>query len=141
MLEQAREMVKWVPQACIKLPIVPEGLKAAQKAVECGIPLNMTLCFSQEQAAAVYAATRGTKKPVFVSPFIGRLDDKGKDGISLVKNILSMYEKGDGHVLPLTASVRSLDHLLAAIKMASPLITVPFKIIKEWQEKDFFLTW
>lgn len=132
MLDEARKLHGWTENAYIKIPIIKEGLKAAQEAVKENIPINMTLCFSQEQAAAVYAATKGTRKPVFVSPFIGRLDDRGEDGMSLIENILKMYEKGDGHVLLLSASIRNLDHLLAAIKLSSPLVTVPFKVIKEW---------
>jgi len=139
MLKQAREMVEWIPNVCIKLPITNEGLKAANLAVREGIPVNMTLCFSQEQAAAVYAATKGAKKPVFVSPFVGRLDDKEKNGMDLVENILRMYKKGDGHVFPLVASVRSLNHLLFTIKLSCPSITVPFKVIKEWVDKEFIL--
>jgi len=139
MLREAKEMVKWIPNAYIKLPITKEGLKAARLATREAIPLNLTLCFSQEQAAAVYTATKGAKKPVFVSPFIGRLDDRGKNGMNLVENILKMYQKGDDHVLCLTASVRNLNHLLWAIKIGSPLITVPFKIIKEWAKKNFIL--
>ena len=139
MLEEAKEMAGWVPNAYIKLPITQEGLKAAQEAVKYNLPINMTLCFSQEQAAAVYAATKGAEKPVFISPFVGRLDDQGEDGMSLVENILRFYKKGDGHVLPLTASIRNVDHLLAALKMFCPLITCPFRVIKEWEAKDFIL--
>jgi transaldolase len=139
MLKQARGMVEWTAQACIKLPINKEGLKAAQQAVKEGIPVNMTLCFSQEQAAAVHDSTRGAKKNVFVSPFIGRLDDLGLNGMCLVKNILKMYHAGDGHIQTLAASVRNLDHLFYALKIACPLITVPFKVLEEWQKKDFFV--
>lgn len=138
-LKQAREMAKWTSNPSIKIPITKEGLKAAELAVKEGIPLNMTLCFSEEQAAAVYSATKGAKKPVFVSPFVGRLDDRGENGMSLIENILKMYQKGDGHVIPLTASVRNLDHLFYAIKIDSPAITVPFRVIKEWAEKKFIL--
>jgi len=139
MFKGAKEMARWAPNVYIKLPITKQGLEAARLAIKWGIPVNMTLCFSQEQAAAVYVATKGTKKPVFVSPFVGRLDDRGEDGMSLVKNILLMYKKGDGHTLPLTASVRHLNHLLFALKLSCPLITVPFKVIGEWATKDFIL--
>jgi transaldolase len=64
----------------------------------------MTLCFFQDQAAAVYAATRGSREPVYVSPFVGRLDDHGENGMDLVKNIKRMYRIGDGHVHVLAAS-------------------------------------
>src|SRR5215468_4027281 len=110
MLAQGREMFSWIPNAYIKYPCTHEGLKAAEMSVRLQIRVNMTLCFSQEQAAAVYAATRGSKEPVYVSPFVGRLDDRGEDGIDLVKNIKTMYSHGDGHVQVLAASIRHLDH-------------------------------
>ncbi len=117
MLRQAYEMYQWVPNVHIKFPTSREGLKAAQKAVQAGLRVNMTLCFSLEQAAAVYAATRGAKRgQVFVSPFIGRLDDIGENGMDLITNILATYKRGDGHVEVLTASVRTLDHLLEALR-------------------------
>lgn len=96
----------------------------------------MTLCFTQEQAAAVYSASSGAKKgDVFVSPFIGRLDDRGENGMNLIENIMRMYRAGDGHVEVLTASVRTLEHLLAAIHLGSDIVTCPFKILQEWTEK------
>jgi len=136
MLQQGEEMFSWIPNAHIKFPSSKEGLKAAERAVKNGLRINMTLCFSQEQAAAVYAATRGAKRGgVFVSPFIGRLDDRGENGMDLISHILRMYQKSDGHVEVLTASVRNLDHLLYAIRLGSDIVTVPFKILKEWGEK------
>lgn len=139
MFKEAKEMAKWIKNSYIKFPITKEGLRAARMAIKENIGVNMTLCFSQEQAAAVYSATKGTKKPVFVSPFVGRLDDRGENGMNLIENILKMYQKGDGHVLPLVASVRNLDHLFWAIKIDCPLVTVPFRVIKEWAEKNFIL--
>jgi transaldolase len=133
MLQHGKEMFSWIPNAHIKLPSSREGLKAAGRAVKNGLRVNMTLCFSQEQAAAVYVATLGAKKgDVFISPFIGRLDDRGENGMDLISNILRMYKKGDGHVELLTASVRNYDHLLYALNLGSDIITVPFKILKEW---------
>jgi transaldolase len=138
MLKQAKEMFSWIPNAHIKFPTSREGLKAAEQAVKRGMRVNLTLCFTQEQAAAVYAATRGAKKgDVFVSPFIGRLDDRGENGMDLISNILKMYQKGDGHVELLTASVRKTDHLLYALKLGSDILTVPFNVLKEWGEKGF----
>lgn len=136
MIKQAREMATWIPNGYIKLPIIPEGLKAAQ--VLCHeIKLNLTLCFSQEQAAAVYAATIGSAYPVFVSPFVGRIDDKGINGMDLVANILSMFKDSDHHVKVITASVRNLNHLLFALQLKSEAITLPFKVFKEWADKGF----
>ena len=136
MLEQGQEMFFWIPNGHIKFPSSWEGLTAAELAVRKGLRVNMTLCFSQEQAAAVYAATRGAKKgEVFVSPFIGRLDDRGENGMDLIAHILRMYGKGDGHVEVLTASVRNMDHLLYALKLGSDIITAPAVILKQWGEQ------
>ena len=136
MLKQGREMFTWIPNAHIKFPTSREGLKAAQQAVKAGLRVNMTLVFTQEQAAAVYAATQGAQKgQVFLSPFIGRLDDRGENGMDLIANIIRMYGKGDGHVEVLTASVRSVDHFLYALRLGSDIITAPFEMIKAWGEK------
>ncbi|MBI4064933.1 transaldolase [Candidatus Gottesmanbacteria bacterium] len=148
MLTQGREMFGWIPNAHIKFPTTKAGLTAAVQAIREGIRVNMTLVFSQEQAAAVYAATLrhglgqamlpGLKN-VFVSPFVGRLDDRGENGMDLVKNVIEMYQSGDGHVGVLTASVRSVEQLLYAIQLGSDCITVPFKVVKAWGEKGFAL--
>ena len=76
MFSQGQEMFSWIPNAYIKYPCTAEGLRAAQNSVKEGMRVNTTLCFSQQQAGAVYAATKGTKEPVYVSPFVGRLDDE-----------------------------------------------------------------
>lgn len=136
MLRQGKEMFGWIPNAHIKFPTSREGLKAAEQALKAGLRVNMTLVFSQEQAAAVYAATKGAKKgQVFLSPFIGRLDDRGENGMDVIANILRMYAKGDGHVEVLTASVRSFDHFFYALKLGSDIITAPFEILKRWGEQ------
>lgn len=136
MLAQGKEMFEWIPNAHIKFPSSREGLRAAEQAVWEGLRVNMTLCFSQEQAAAVYAATKGAKRgDVFISPFIGRLDDRGENGMDLIANIIRMYRAGDGHVEVLTASVRSLEHLLQALALRSDIVTVPYEILKAWAEK------
>jgi len=135
MMTQARQMNEWIPNAHIKFPTTKVGLLAAADCVKRGMSVNMTLVFTQEQAAAVYAATRGAiKGQVFVSPFIGRLDDKGENGMDLIKNILKMYEMGDGHVEVLTASVRTMNHYNAALALGSDIITGRAKLIKEWKE-------
>lgn len=136
MLKQGKEMFAWIPNAHIKFPTSREGLKAAHQAVKAGLRVNMTLVFTQEQAAAVYAATQGARKgQVFLSPFIGRLDDRGENGMDLIANIIRMYQKGDGHVEVLTASVRSFDHFLYTLNLGSDIITAPFDLIKMWGGK------
>jgi transaldolase len=133
MVAQGKEMFSWIPNAHIKFPSSAEGFKAAEQAVQNGLRVNMTLCFTQEQAAAVYAATRAAKKgDVFVSPFIGRLDDMGENGMDLIWNIIRMYRDSDHHVEVLTASVRSMEHLFYAIALGSDIVTVPYEIVKEW---------
>ncbi len=147
MLEQGREFYEWIPHpspllgkergggAHIKFPTTTAGLEAAEQAVKEGMRVNMTLCFSQEQAAAVYAATRGAKKgQVFVSPFVGRLDDRGENGMDLIANILKMYQDSDNHVEVLTASVRNIEHMNRALELESHIITAPLKVLKEWKE-------
>ncbi len=138
MLRQARIYKTWIPNGVVKFPCTGAGLSAAEEFCR-EWSVNITLNFSQEQAAAVYGATRNAKYQVFISPFVGRLDDKGENGMDLVKNILQMYQTGDGHVRVLTASVRTLEHLLYAIYLKSPAITVPFKILREWQQRGFKL--
>jgi len=132
MLKQGRDMFTWVPNAYIKYPCTSEGLKAAQRSVAEGIRVNITLCFSQQQAAAVYAATKGSKSRVYVSPFLGRLDDIGQNGVDLIKNIKQMFAESDHHVLVLAASIRNLQHLLYCFHVGVDLVTVPAKVLEEW---------
>lgn len=145
MLRQARERTKWIPNASIKFPCNAEGLQAASVACR-EMPINITLVFSQSQAAAVYEATLGAKYPVFISPFVGRLDDRGENGMEVVANIIKMYQSGDlpagrqsQHVEVLTASVRNIAHILYALYLKSNIITVPFKVLQEWADKNFML--
>ncbi|HTG01200.1 MAG TPA: transaldolase family protein [Nitrospirota bacterium] len=136
MYRQGKEMYSWIANAQIKFPTSREGVRAAAQAVRSGMRVNMTLCFSQEQAAAVHAATIGAGTgQVFVSPFVGRLDDRGERGMDLVANILKMYGNGDEHVDVLTASVRSLDHLMSALQLESDIITAPFDVLRAWGEQ------
>ena len=138
MLEAGKKFFTWIPNAHIKLPITKEGLKAAKEMIGIGMRVNMTLCFSQEQAAAVYDATRGAiKGQVFISPFVGRLDDIKQNGMSLISNILEMYKEGDGHVEVLAASVRNIDHFMACLDLKCDIITAPLTVLKEWADKGF----
>jgi transaldolase len=137
MLRQGQEMYEWIPNAYIKYPCTSKGLRAAHLSVARGIRVNITLCFSQAQAAAVYAATKCAQTPVYVSPFIGRLDGIGQNGMDLIKNIQRMFAKGDGHVLILAASIRSLEHLLCCFFLETELATVPAKILEQWAARKF----
>src|SRR5262252_3883212 len=135
LLRQGREMNSWIPNAYIKYPCIAEGLKAAQRSVAEGIRVNITLCFSQQQAAAVYAATKDSRAPVYVSPFVGRLDDIGQNGVDVIRNIKRMFEQSDHHVLVLAASIRNLQHLLYAFYVHSELVTVPARILEHWAKE------
>jgi transaldolase len=133
MFEQGKDMFTWIPNAQVKYPILPAGLEAAERSIASGMRVNMTLCFTQEQAAAVYAATRGAKKgDVFVSPFVGRLDDRGENGMELIANIVTMYKSGDGHSEVLSASVRSMEHFMQSLAVGADIITAPAKVLIDW---------
>ncbi|MFH0818847.1 MAG: transaldolase family protein [Patescibacteria group bacterium] len=138
MINEGRQMNSWISDAHIKLPITFEGLKAAETLTGEGIRVNMTLCFSQEQGAAVYTATRSAKKgDVFLSPFIGRLDDIGQNGMSFIENMHNMFQKSDGHVELLAASVRTYEHFKQCLFLGVDLITAPAKILLEWAENNY----
>lgn len=133
MIAQALVFNEWIENAQIKLPTNKEGLKAATDLTEQGVNLNMTLCFSQQQAAAVYSATKNASgSSVYVSPFIGRLDDIGLQGIDLIANIKKMYDASDHHVELLAASVRNLKQFLYCLYIEVDIITAPLKIYEEW---------
>ena len=141
-LEQAKEMFDWIPNAHVKMPTNKAGLEAAYQAVKLGIRVNMTLCFSQEQAGAVYMATQNAGRgDVFVSPFIGRLDDIGLMGVDLIENIMRMFHDPihpcDEHVQILSASIRHLYHLLHVIRIDTDIATCPFKVLEEWAKEGF----
>src|SRR5262249_267808 len=89
------------------------------------------------QAAAVYAATKGARVSVYVSPFVGRLDDIGENGVDLVANIKRMYAAGDGHVAVLAASIRKLEQILYCFSLEIDLWTMPAKGLDDWAGHDF----
>lgn len=136
-IAQAHEMNTWITGAHIKIPLTHEGLIAAQILVSEGINVNVTLNFSQSQAAAVHAATRGAKKgQVFISPFDGRLDDSGVQGDDVFAHIVRMYREQDSHVEVLGASIRNHLSFLYAIKLGVHNITAPLKVLEEWSRNS-----
>src|SRR4029077_4421414 len=137
MLAQGKDMFTWIPNAYVKYPCTAEGLRAAQMSVQQGLRVNLTLCFSQQQAAAVYAATKDTRGRAYGSPFVGRLDDIGQNGMDLVKNAKRMLANGDGHLLVLAASIRNLEQLLCCFWLDVDLVTVPAKVLTLWAENGF----
>lgn len=140
MVKQGKDMASWTPNACIKLPITAEGLKAAHILTNEGYSVNMTLCFTQEQAAAVYCATRNVKPgSVLISPFVGRLDDNGYDGVSMVKNCIQMFNEyhdsqnlTENHVRLLMASIRNVKHIQAGFDIDVDIMTIPFQLLQQY---------
>ena len=141
MLKQAEEMRNWSKNVYIKFPTIPEGLKAASEFTRTGGHVNMTLVFDQPQAAAVYSATRLTQGTAFVSPFVGRWDDRGYYGLDIIRNIRQMYDEFDTvkkvspcHVEILAASIRTLDQMHGAIALGADIITAPLSALQAWVE-------
>lgn len=110
----------------VKVPLIPEGIKAVQILSNKGIRTNVTLCFSAEQA--LLAAKAGA---YFISPFIGRLDDIGTDGMQLVRDIRQIYDNYGFKTQILTASVRGTAHVVNAAKVGSDLATIPYKVFEQ----------
>lgn len=138
MLSQARVYKNWIPNGVVKFPCTHEGLAAAEIfCVE--YPVNITLNFSLLQAAAVYEATKNAKHRVFISPFVGRIDDRGENGMELIAQEMDLYVQSDHHVDVLTASVRTISHLMYALWLKSPAITIPFKVFEAWSKLEFEL--
>ena len=148
MVKQALEMYEWADNLRIKLPITTAGLEAAEILISKNVRINMTLCFTQDQAAAVYALRFANddngyelikKGNVYISPFVGRLDDRGDRGVDLVRNIKKMYQQGDGHVDVLGASVRTVKDLVELAEI-SDIVTAPYDVLMEWNESGMHLT-
>lgn len=152
MLKQAETIATWGRTIQLKFPTTPEGVKAAHEFTKKGGRVNMTLVFTQEQAAAVYTSTLETSQPVFLSPFIARWNDRGFNGMDLLKNTIKMYkrfsivQKGPlfshhtkSHVLILAASIRTLDQFYDAIFQGADIITVPYSLLQEWVHQERWL--
>ena len=137
MIKQGTDMNTWIPGAHIKLPITAAGLEAANHFVNNGVNVNMTLCFTVDQALAVHAATRGcTKGQVYVSPFIGRLDDVGESGVDLIENILNAFASVNSNVEVLAASIRNKDHVVDTMALGCDLMTIPNKVLALYSAEE-----
>jgi transaldolase len=126
MLREGHELVKIHPNIVVKLPITKDGLRACKAFSDEGIKTNMTLCFSAPQA--LLAAKAGA---AFVSPFVGRLDDIGQDGMELISEIVDIYRNYDFETEVLVASVRHPIHLTQAARLGADIATMPFKVIEQ----------
>lgn len=126
MIEEARDLSKLGKNVVIKIPITEEGLKACSILSKEKIRVNITLVFSASQA--LLAARSGAS---FVSPFVGRLDDIGQDGISLIRDIATIFKEYQITTQIIAASIRSVDHVKKAALVGADISTVPYKIFKE----------
>jgi len=125
MMREAAVLAKIADNICIKLPLTLDGLKACKALTSQGHKTNMTLCFSATQA--LLAARAGA---TFVSPFIGRLDDIGLDGLELIEEIRTLYDNYDFETEILAASVRTVNHVKDCALIGADVATVPPAIFK-----------
>ncbi len=126
MEREGRELAAIAENVVIKLPITRDGVKVCARFAEEGIATNLTLCFSAAQALLVAKAGAS-----YVSPFVGRLDDVGQDGMELVREIVQMYENYEFPTQVLVASVRHPQHVVQAALIGADVATVPFKILEQ----------
>lgn len=126
MLAEGRKFAKLAPNIVVKVPMGEEGIKAVKQFAKEGIKTNVTLIFSANQAllAAIAGAT-------MVSPFIGRLDDAGEEGIHVIEEIRQIFDNYAFKTQILTASVRHPVHVTQAAKLGSDIATCPFKVLKQ----------
>lgn len=126
MIDQGRKLAKLAENVAIKVPLTMEGLKACKALSAEDIMVNVTLCFSLNQA--ILAAKAGA---TFVSPFVGRLDDCGTDGMQLIEDITNVYEQYAFDTLVLAASIRHTQHVYAAAKLGADVVTIPGKVFRQ----------
>ncbi len=126
MVKEGRELAKIHKNIVVKVPLIPEGIKATKKFASEGIRVNVTLCFSPTQA--LMAAKAGAW---CVSPFIGRLDDISMDGMGLIRQILTIYKNYDYKTFVLVASVRHPQHVVEAALAGGHIATMPFSIFQQ----------
>jgi len=126
MLRQARQIAAWHPNIVVKLPTIPEGIRALSVLSKEGIRINMTLVFSASQALIVAKAGA-----YFVSPFLGRLDDISADGLALLREIMDIYQAYDFSTQVLAASLRHPLHVVAAARMGAHIGTMPYKVFEQ----------
>ena len=126
MVEEARKLAKIAENVVIKIPCIPEGLKAVKILSAEGIKTNVTLVFSMSQA--LLAARAGA---TFVSPFIGRLDDIGEDGVQLVDNIVKAFKLYGIETEVIAASIRNLEHVEKVMLTGCHIATIPTKVLAQ----------
>ncbi len=123
MLKEARELAKIADNIVVKIPLIKNGLKAVKKLAEEGIKTNVTLCFSSNQALLA-AKAGGT----YVSPFVGRLDDRGQVGMDLIQEIRTIFDNYGFQTEIIVASIRNPVHVRDAALMGADVATIPFNV-------------
>lgn len=133
MIKEGRKLSKIADNIAVKVPLTPAGLRVCKELADDGIMVNVTLCFSANQA--LLAAKAGA---TFISPFIGRLDDIGQNGMDLIGDIAQIYDNYGFDTQILAASIRSPSHVLLCAKIGADVATMPPKTI--WQLYNHPLT-
>jgi transaldolase len=126
MVREGLEYAKIAPNVVIKCPSTRDGLKATRHLADEGIKVNVTLCFSAAQA--ILAAKAGAS---FISPFLGRLDDIGENGLVLLQDIVEIYRNYTWKTEVLAASLRHPIHVIEAARLGADIATMPFKVIDQ----------
>jgi len=126
MIEQGHRVASLADNVVVKLPLGPDGLKAVRTLSKEGIKTNVTLCFSAAQA--LLAAKAGA---TYISPFIGRLDDVGEEGMSLIEDIVAIYQNYEFATQVLVASARHPMHIVQSALLGADVITMPFKVLEQ----------
>ena len=135
MIAEGLELLKISKNIAVKIPLTWEGLKACQVLSDNGAMVNITLCFSVNQA--LLAAKAGA---AFISPFVGRLDDINVEGMSLIADIKQVYDNYNFHTEILVASIRTVNHITEAALIGADIVTVPPKIIKQLADHPLTLS-
>jgi transaldolase len=126
MMEEGKRLREYGDNVVVKVPMTPDGLKACKSLSSEGIPVNVTLIFSPNQA--LLAAKSGAK---YVSPFIGRLDDVGQDGMHLIQEIKDIFKNYNFGTEILVASVRHPVHVVDAAKIGADVVTLPPAVLEK----------
>jgi transaldolase len=124
MIAEGRDIAEWIPNPWVKVPSTAEGFEAIATLSKDGIKINQTLCFSVNQA--LLGAQAGS---TVVSPFVGRLDDIGHEGLELVAEIVSIYRRYEIKTLVMAASIRHPLHCVQAARVGADIATIPYGIL------------
>jgi transaldolase len=127
MVEEGRRLADMHPNIVVKVPMIAEGLKATRRLSDLGIRVNVTLVF--QPAQGLLAAKAGA---AYISPFVGRLDDIGQDGMETVSQLVQILGNYDYGTEVLVASIRHMGHFIQAAEMGADVATCPFKVIQQF---------